>query len=150
MRGRKPTPPHLRALSGGADDRPAGTASGESPSHGVQAEIPAPPDHLDAEARAEWDRLAPELLRAGLIALIFRGVLTGYCVAWSRHVAAERELLKTGLIVMSPNKFPIQSPYLPVSNRALEMMRAFACEMGMTPVSLARAMRSDQLDWFDD
>ena len=51
-------------------------------------------------------------------------------------------------MLKSPNGFPVQSPYLAVANRALEQMRSFLNDFGMTPASRSRvsAMPADPPD----
>jgi len=53
---------------------------------------PTPPDWLDAEAREEWQRVAPELDAQGLLALVDRGMLVAHCSAWSTMVRCIAEL----------------------------------------------------------
>jgi phage terminase small subunit len=57
----------------------------------VPGDIPNPPDILDAEGAAEWQRLAPLLEAAGLLTLVDRMGLTAVCLAWSDYVAARRQ-----------------------------------------------------------
>jgi len=45
-----------------------------------------PPDFLTAEARQEWDRLAPELEAIGLLTVADRGIFAGYCQAWADYL----------------------------------------------------------------
>ena len=146
MRGRKPKPTHLRAIDG--DAVPSG--DDEAPPVGLRADIPACPDHLDGVAREEWERITEELLEAGLIAKIYRGPLAAYCQAYGRWVEAELALRSSSLLVLTPNQYPMQSPFLSIANKAMEQMRIFATEFGMTPSSLARASRVDQLNLFGD
>lgn len=134
MRGRKPTPTHLKVLRGNPGKRPL-------PANEPQPKPKAPPcpAHLDAEAKREWRRMVKELEPLGLLTKIDRAALAAYCQAWSRWVQAEEMIRKTGMIVKAPNTgFPIQNPLLPVANRAMEQMRKFLTEFGMTPSSRAR------------
>jgi P27 family predicted phage terminase small subunit len=67
-----------------------------------------------------------------------------YCQAWARWVEAERSLEKYGVMVKSPNGFPMQSPYLAVANKAMEQMTKLLTEFGMSPSSRARAAVAPQ------
>src|SRR5262249_62334236 len=53
----------------------------------VKAQAPEPPAWLDPEAKAEWKRLASELVALGLLALVDRGLFTLFCETWGRYVA---------------------------------------------------------------
>jgi P27 family predicted phage terminase small subunit len=94
--------------------------------------------HLDDEAKREWRRIGRALLLCGLLSRIDRAALAGYCVAWSRWVEAEQKLKVQGLMVKTPNGFEQPSPWLNISNKALEQLRGFAAEFGMTPATRSR------------
>jgi len=100
--------------------------------------IPSCPPHLDEEARKEWRRIAKELFTLGLLTKIDRAALAGYCQCWSRWSHAEEELKKTGLVVQSPNGYPILSPYLPIATKALQQMQSFLSEFGLSPASRSK------------
>ena len=54
-------------------------------------------------------------------------------------MAAVALVRRLGTIVKSPLKnFPMKSPYLTVADQALEMMRKFMVEFGLTPSSRSR------------
>lgn len=141
MRGRKPQPTHLKLVNGNPGRRPV-TPDGFRP----KAEIPDCPEHLTGEARKEWNRVTELLHEHGMIAQVDRGALAMLCTVWSRYVAAEEMIEKArqaapasmGLFVKSPNDFPIQSPWLAVSNRAMEQYRAMCDLFGLTPSARSR------------
>lgn len=116
--------------------------------------IPDCPAFLDEEARAEWFRTAKVLSDMGLLTMADRSALAAYCVAYSRWVQAEDQVKKFGTIVKSPDKgFPMKSPYLTVADQALETMRKFMVEFGLTPSSRSRirvpeAQPGDEFDVF--
>lgn len=140
MRGRKPVPTELKILHGNPGHRPLNEFEPKP-----DVEIPECPEHLDAEAKAEWGRIAPELAALGILTRIDRAALAGYCQAWSRWVYAEQQLAKFGVIVKSGGALA-QSPYLPISNKALENMRKFLAEFGMTPSSRSRVKTAEPKD----
>jgi P27 family predicted phage terminase small subunit len=51
---------------------------------------------------------------------------------------------KHGAMIKSPNGFPIQSPYMIVANRQLEIMLRIASEFGFTPASRSRIFSFSQ------
>ena len=153
-RGRNPKPAHLRVIDGGAGHRPD---PGKAEPHALAAEAPHCPapvkQHRDAHAM--WKRMVPELVRAGLITKVFEGPLAGYCMAYGRWIQAERALRKLkgpagALLIRSPKGYLMQSPYLAIANRALEQVRAFAADLGLSPTAIARATRSTQGELFGD
>jgi P27 family predicted phage terminase small subunit len=79
------------------------------------------------------------LEQLGLVTLLDRAALAGYSQAWSRWVDAELKLREYGAVLKSPTKgFPILSPYLVIANKAMEQLRQFLSEFGMSPASRTR------------
>ena len=133
MAGRRPKPTALRELQGNPgkrrlnmnEPRPTG--------------IPKCPPHLDKVARAEWKRVAADLSKIGLLTSVDRAALAAYCSAWSRWITAEESIGRFGLVIKSPKSgFPIANPYVGIANTALDLMRKFLIEFGMTPASRSR------------
>ena len=134
MKGRKPTPTTIRALEGNPGRRPLNNHEPQAPEG-----MPDCPEHLDDVARTEWFRTAGILMQMGLLTQADRAALAAYCVLYSRWVTAEEHVKKFGMIVKSPHKeFPMKSPYLTVADQALEAMRKFMVEFGLTPSSRSR------------
>lgn len=130
-RPRKPTV--LKVLEGNPGKRPL--------PKGEPKPIPKAPDCpsvLDREGRKEWRRIVAELEPLGLLTRIDMAALAGYCMAYSRWVGAENMIRKHGMLVKSPNGYPMQSPYLAIANKAIDQMKAFLTEFGMTPASRSR------------
>jgi P27 family predicted phage terminase small subunit len=133
--GRKPKPTHLKLLQGKPGHRQLNENEPQPEELDAQ---PEPPSHLSGEARAEWDRAYPILARNRLITEADLTAFAAYCQAYGRWQQAESELAKQGSIVLAPSGFPIQNPYLAVSNKAVEHMHKFLTEFGMTPSSRSR------------
>jgi P27 family predicted phage terminase small subunit len=137
MAGRKPTPTALKQLNGNPGKRPLNR--NEPKFSGT----PTCPKHLDKAARAEWKRVADELSAQGLLTTVDRAALAAYCSAWARWINAEEQVQKFGAVIKSPKSgFPIQNPYVGIANTALDQMRKFAIEFGMTPSSRSRISAS--------
>ena len=145
---RKPT--HLKLITGNPGRRPL-NKNEPKPKPG----IPAVPAHLSNEAKVEWGRIASQLNDIGLLTQVDRAALAAYCQAWADWVEAEEQLRRYGKVVKSPVKtvtrrsggaevtetsggFPMQSPFLSIRNRALEIMHKFLTEFGMTPAARSR------------
>ena len=144
-RGAKPKPTRLKALSGTLRSDRLNPNEPEA-----RPAIPRCPEHLGPEAKREWRRLAPQLARMGLLCRIDRAALALFCQAWERWVKAEEALKRYGVMVKSPNGFPMQSPYLAVANKAMEQMRALLAEFGMSPSSRTRVHATPQADEQDE
>lgn len=104
--------------------------------------IPEPPEHLKGEALSEWRRLSKILYRLGLLSEIDRSALAAYCVVWARWVDAETRLQDEPQVIISKNGQPFQNPTLGIANRALDLMRSYLSEFGMTPSSRSRVTAS--------
>jgi P27 family predicted phage terminase small subunit len=134
MRGRKPKPTLVKLLEGNPGKRPINDCEPRP-----CAAIPECPEFLDDEAKAEWFRSAKVLSDMGLLTVADRSALAAYCTAYSRWVNAEALVAKHGPVVLSPDKkFPMKSPYLVVADQAMEAMRKFMVEFGLTPSSRSR------------
>lgn len=139
MQGRKPTPNHLKLLNGNPGKRPINLDT-FSPT----AAIPRCPAVLKGEARKEWRRITRELHQYSMIAEVDRGLLAMLCTAWGRFVEAELIIEKTtvkgrsGLFVITPNGFPVQSPWVAVSNKATETYKSLCAEFGLSPSARTR------------
>ena len=119
-----------------------------------EVRLPDPPGHLLREAKAEWRRLGAELLKHGLVSELDRGPLAVYCQAYGRWVHAEKELKKLGdggLIDETPSGYKQIGVWLQISNRAVETMRKYEAEFGLTPSARSRVQpSSNQPDLFGD
>lgn len=125
---KRPKPTALRTLSGNAGHR---KINKNEPKPTSIAECPA---WIVGTAKAEWDRVAPELEALGLLSGIDVAALAGYCSSFARWREAEDHLEVHGLTtVSSKSGFAIVSPFVAISNSAKESMRKFAIEFGGTP-----------------
>lgn len=153
MRGRKPTPTALKLIAGNPGKRPLRLDEFKP-----YAEIPRAPKHLKGEALKEWKRVTVELHRYGMISQADRGALAMLCTCWGRYVQAEEMIEKAaaqapgsyGMFVKTPNNFAVQSPWLAVSNKAMEQYKVFCAEFGLTPSARSRMpVATTQMPLFD-
>jgi len=103
-----------------------------------KVEIPEAPKHLSKEARAEWDRITPLLEKQGLVTHLDRAALAMYCTAWGDHVKAQNMIRKHGTVEKTSNGNLIQSPYVSMSNHAMEIARKLLATFGMTPADRSK------------
>ena len=107
--------------------------------------LPASPKHLDKIAAAEYRRMGKLLVSTGIMTEIDAVGLAGYCVAYSNWILAREKIEEFGLVILSPKeKFPIQSPYLAIANKAWDQMAKMLSEFGALPASRTRVQVTDQ------
>lgn len=141
-RGRKPAPNYLKLVKNVRKGRINKAEAAPPPV------LPEPPDHLGPEALAEWNRIALDLHKAGLLTTIDRAILAAYATAWGRLERAERALaadalkdpVTGGLTVITKSGNVIQHPMLGIARRAAHDVARFAAELGMTPSSRSRVV----------
>lgn len=133
MAGRRPKPTALKIAEGNPGKRPLNL---NEPQFGG---LPKCPPHLNKNAKAEWRRISKELAAIGLLAAVDRAALAAYCASWARWIDAEESIQKFGTVIKSPKSgYPIQNPYVSISNTSLDLMRKFLIEFGLTPASRSR------------
>lgn len=151
QRGPKPLPSNVHRLRGNPSKlRPDQLRDSVHPT----VSLPKPPPFLSREAKKEWARLGPELVKYGLVSELDRGALAAYCQAYGRWEEAERlikSLGEDGLIDITPSGYKQIGVWLQISNRAVETMRKYEAEFGLTPSARSRVQPSEnQPDLFDD
>jgi hypothetical protein len=55
-----------------------------------------------------------------------------------RHLTTEEQLAKASALAFTHNGYPIVNPWLTISNQAVEQMRKFLGEFGLTPAARTR------------
>jgi P27 family predicted phage terminase small subunit len=96
--------------------------------------VPVMPIWLPVEARAEWNRVVPELSRLGLLKLIDGAALVAYCMTWQRFVDACAIVAVEGLVVQDDKQGRAQRhPALLTVEAASKELRAWCTQFGMTP-----------------
>lgn len=106
----------------------------------IDDKIPSPPSFLDTEALKEWHRVAPLLFEAGLLSSLDKTALSGYCVAWSRFLAAEKQLEGQEMLISSPTGNLSPNPLIRISRQAQEQFLSAAKLFGITPASRSKVV----------
>jgi P27 family predicted phage terminase small subunit len=138
-RGPAPQPQKLKLLHGNPGKRPLKKRSTPSTASKVSC-----PEWLGPGAKAEWRRVAPELVRLGLLTSLDRGVLAGYCDSYARWVECTRFLQAHGAHYIAPNGQPRKWPQVEEAKQAAQSMKAFAGEVGLSPNSRLRLNVEEQ------
>ena len=150
-RGPAPLPSNVHQLRGNPSKLPAAKLRDE-----VQPDIARPdaPAWLLPEAKREWKRLGPELVKLGLISKIDRAAFALYCQAWGRWVQTEAELKKLGadgLIESTPSGYKQMSVLLQIANRSADQVARYQAQFGLSPSArrgLVATPQSGQADMF--
>jgi P27 family predicted phage terminase small subunit len=145
MRGRKPTPTKLKILAG---TRAARVNHHEPMLPPARPEIP---EHLDALARGEWERLCPILERMGVLTEADGAALTIYCECYSKWLRARGEVAKRGLLievsrtVTSKRGATVETtgsvkanPAVMIEVQMARLMKEILIEFGLTPSARSR------------
>ena len=129
------TPTKLRIARGNPQKRPIRP----EPEPAQLEQPPEPPAILNAAGAAEWRRLAPELIRLGVLTVVDLPMFTAFCQIYGRWYEAEEKLKEQSLLA-TPKKggHVTMNVWLRIAEAAHKEMRAFAGEFGLTPASRTR------------
>ena len=150
MRGRKPTPTHLKELHGNPSKLPLNKREPRP-----EGELYAAPEWMSPSQREGW-AYAITCSPHGLLKCLDRSVLAIWVVAEDLHREAAEKIAQFGLLTKSPNAgLPLQSPYLAILNKQAQIMLKAAAELGFSPSSRSRVQvspgaRGGPLAWIHD
>lgn len=107
----------------------------------------------DEEAKAEWERVVPELVRNGLLNRVNISILAEYCLTYGQLQHAHDRLFEDGPWIMTPifgkkgeclgdRKTP-HPAIVQISNFGKDLMR-FADAFGMTPSAAVKVQAQPQ------
>jgi len=133
MPGRRPIPTEIKKLNGNPGKRPLNQAEPQ-PKTGE----PTQPQGLSTAARKEWRRVVPILLKMGVLTEVDGPALAAYCEAWASWTAALKDIRKNGLSYVAPTGVKHLNPVIPERDKAIQVMKTFLVEFGMTPASRSR------------
>ncbi|WP_256846924.1 phage terminase small subunit P27 family [Paenibacillus sp. Pae108] len=140
QRGPNKKPTELKLLQGTyrPDRAPENEPKPDKPST-----VPDPPSYLDPVAKKEWRRLAPELIRLGLLTVADLVAFETYCLAYGRLVAATKSLKKAkSMFHEYTNKAGatnfVSRPEIAVIQKESLVIKAFCAEFGLSPAARTR------------
>jgi P27 family predicted phage terminase small subunit len=133
--GPTPKPTALRVLEGNQGKRPMPENEPEVP---PLRSVPKPPTFLMPAAKKHWKIEGEKLLAVGLLTEIDLDAFAAYCNAYAGWVDAQRQLKMTGMLVRSPNGYPMPSPWINISEKALDRLLRYQKEFGLTPSARSR------------
>ena len=139
-RGPAPKPTALKLLQG--THRPDRAVSNEPV---PEPSVPSCPTWLHREAKREWRRIVPELETLGLLAEMDRAALAAYCQAYATWWKMEKDIAEEG-----ETQFNVRSglesarPQVAIRDKALDTMRRYLVEFGLTPSARSRVSVPEQ------
>lgn len=135
--GRTPQPAKLKLINGRSEGRDSGGRVVDEPPP-FERKAPKAPMWLPAEARAEWNRVVPDLDNLGLLKTIDGAALTAYCMAWQRFFDASAIVAREGMVVVDRQGKQQRHPALLTAEAASKELRAWCSEFGLTPSAESR------------
>lgn len=138
MRGRKPTPTHLKLVAGNPGKR---KPSGREP-RPLGALLEAP-DYLSEAQIADWTYAIAHAPN-GLLKKLDREVLAVWVVAcdlWKQALRAQAKIdagKELPLLAKTPNGMAVQSPYVGIISKQSQIMLKASAELGFSPSSRTR------------
>lgn len=141
--GRTPAPAALKLVNGRSEGRDSGGRVVKTPPK-FDRVTPTPPRWLPKEARAEWERIVPDLERLGILKRIDAAALTAYCMTWQRFVEASQIIEVEGMSCTDRAGKVTRNPALVTVETASRELRAWAGEFGLTPSAETRLSKLDE------
>lgn len=132
-RGPAGKPTALRVLDGDRESRINRDEPLPSESGGI-----APTEDLSVAARRVWDRVAPDLIRKGVLTEWDVQAFTTYCQAVAHYQAAQAGLEEHGYTARGAAGGVIKSPYWQIMRDAIGVMTTIGGRFGLTPSDRAQ------------
>ena len=135
--GPAPKPTKIKQLEGNRGKRKLNEREPE-PTLGC-----TPPDYLSPGARAEWERVYPELAALDLATVVDQAALACWCLAVDALERATRQLVPTEEnptpeIQITTSGYEAVSGAELLRRQAMKDIRAFCQEFGFTPAARSR------------
>ena len=94
--GRKPLPTNLHILNGNPSKLDLEERAAAEPKY--TPVVPECPEWLSDDAKAEWNRLLPELDRNGLLTKADMAAFAGYCDSFAMWKKKKTESIRSGIL----------------------------------------------------
>lgn len=150
--GRNAKPLAVHRALGNPSKLPESVLEGDNANTRIKIEIPDRPKHLTRAGAAEWDRITPLLLAAGLLAKNYMAVAAAYCEAYGEWVTLSTEIKEgqrkqgTNVFVdVTPSGYRQISVIVQARDRARNDVLRFAKEFGLTPASHIQSTAGQQM-----
>ncbi|MGC4026245.1 MAG: phage terminase small subunit P27 family [Mesorhizobium sp.] len=138
MKGRPPKPSTIKIAEGNRRKIRADNIRQDIKGNG----FPRLPKHLSSDEQCLWLDVI-DALPVNLLSRADEAVLERFAVNWARWRTVQNTIVKTGLLVNSPQG-PVRNPLLIVQEKAAREMHAAGEVIGLSPVARARLASTDQ------
>ncbi|HZW75471.1 MAG TPA: phage terminase small subunit P27 family [Caldimonas sp.] len=98
-------------------------------------EPPVKPEWLSPRASAEWDRVAPDLIRMGTAKAVDSTALAAYCEAVAMLIVLSDLIAKSGPLLIGRDGLAHKNPAVAQRAAASAEVRVWAREFGFTPAA---------------
>lgn len=115
-----------------------GKRSRKTPAAKILPSKPFRPGWLSVEARAEWDRVVPQLAKLKLLCQLDQPSLAAYCQAVANVRSTSETIAKIGLTFTTKTGYLRKNPAAALQREAMQTVLCFAREFGLTPAARAR------------
>ena len=88
------------------------------------------PRWIDEDAKKEWRRLAPTLLKTGQLNEMTYNSLAAYCQEWSQYQKCQQFIIEKGAIMKDGKGGIREIPQVEIAYKALRAMHRAAKEIG--------------------
>ncbi len=144
MRGRKPTPSHLKLVTGNPGKRAMNRAEPKP-----RRERPSAPAHVSDKARETWGMVAALLDDMGVLTKVDVLAVEMLCEAYADYLAARQELATIGsnyyeTVNAQGGTMFRAHPAVAVVQDADRRIRGWLAEFGMTPSARSRVKASGE------
>lgn len=130
MEGRKPLPTNIKLIKGTAKKSRLNNNEPKPKTDDIKM-----PTGMSDAAKKCWRQVSKQLKDASILTNLDTHALMLYCETYAKWQEANDKIKKFGAVIKAPSGFPVQSPYLAISNKAFDQMKAMLTEFGMTPSS---------------
>ena len=103
-----------------------------------EPKAPICPTWIDEDAKREWRRIVPLLSEHRLLSKVDRTALAVLCQAYAEFKYATKMLRAEGRTVVSSTGYVQQHPYVVIQNKAINVIKTFCTEFGLTPGARGR------------
>ncbi len=137
-RGRPAKPTTLKVLHGDRKDR----INRNEPTPEGRAAVPT--ESLSDAAQRVWDRVAPDLIRKGVLTAWDEQAFTTYCQTVAHYQEAQRQLAEHGYTDRGAAGGIIKSPYWQIMRDAIGVMTTIGGRFGLTPADRTHLVVGEQ------
>lgn len=139
--GRRAVPANVHLIRGNPSKKSATELAHAGQSMQAPIEAPKCPAFLTADAKAEWKRIAEDLVSLRVLSNLDRAELAVYCQAWADWKRAREkiaELGEKGFVENTPSGYKQIAAWMQLANRAEERMRTAGASFGLNPSARSR------------